>query len=225
MVDEDSDRSKIGYTMKFRWFFGIWTFSLVVWHLKIFVHCLTFEQVLALSLQEWCWRILHYWISNARISVLGTTVRLWAVCTAQTFFSCSLGILSSIRIVGTAGMHNFDRSFKSSGIFSQSDLPQGAEIPQGGRALGCARTCRRARVCARVAVPAWQYVGAAPQVCSRAAPLPSPFIDFVCNFCVGGIRARKPEYRKVLAGARSGVRWRADVRACARAWPCLRDSM
>ena len=155
---------------------------LVVWHLNHFVGCLAFEYFrwlfgiwtcLALSsLQERCWRILHYWISNARISVLGTTVRLWAVCTAQTFFSCSLGILSSIRIVGTAGMHNFDRSFKSSGIFSQPDLPQGAEIPQGGRALGCARTCRRARVCARVAVPAWQYVGAAPQVGRRAPARP-----------------------------------------------------
>ena len=153
MVDEDSDRSKIGYTMKFRWFFGIWTFSLVVWHLKIFIHCLAFEQVLAWSLQEWCWRIL--------ISVLGTTVRLWAVCTAQTFFSCSLGILSSIRTVGTAGMHNFDRSFKSSGISSPSDLVQFPDhhllisfatsvLAEFGRGSRTAARCSRARVCADV---------------------------------------------------------------------------
>lgn len=156
--------------------------SLVVWHLNHFVGCLAFEYFcwlfgiwtcLALSLQEWCWRILHYWkcVGNHCPLVGGR------VCTAQTFFSCSPGILN-IRTVGTAGMHNFDQSFKSSGISSPSDFGP----------------------------ISW-----------------SPFIDFVCNFCVGGIRALNPDHCKVLA--RSGVRGRADVRACVRAWPCLRDSM
>ena len=44
-----------------------------------------------------------------------------------------------------------------------------------------------------------------------------------CEFFHNLIYRKVPKYRKVVA--RSGVRGRADVRACARAWPCLRDSM
>ena len=71
--------------------------SLVLWHLNIFVGCLAFEHFrslfgiwtgLALSLQEWCRRILHYWISSAHISVLGTTVHWWAAgCVLHRRFS------------------------------------------------------------------------------------------------------------------------------------------
>ena len=82
------------------------------------------------------------------------------VCTAQKFFSCSLGILS-IRTVGTAGMHNFDRSFKSSGISSQSDLVQFPDhhllisfatsvLAEFGRGNRTTARCSRARVCADV---------------------------------------------------------------------------
>ena len=183
MLDEDSDRSKMWYTMKFRWLFGIWTFSLVVWHLNIFVHSLTFEQVLALSLQEWCWRILHYWISSARISVLGTTVRLWAAGCVQMFFSCSPGILN-IRTVGTAGMHNFNLSFKSSGISSPSDLVLFPDhhllisfatsvLAEFGRGNRTTARCSRARVCADV------------RMCARARARGSACVT-VCRRCPTG---------------------------------------
>ena len=112
MLDEDSDESKLGYTMKLHWLFGIGIFLLVVWHLNMFC------------------------------------------------------IITTRMMLENPALLNH----KCVGIWSNSLL-----TIYGARALGFARTCRRARVC------------------------------------------------KVLA--RSGVCGRADVRACARAWPCLRDSM
>jgi len=170
MLDEDSDWSKSGYTMKFRWLFGIWT-------------CLArmmLENPPLLNQQ-----CTHKCAGNHCPLVVGR------VCTAQTVFSCSPEILN-IRTVGTAGMHNFDRSFQEFlhhliwshflitiywfrlQLLCWRNSGAVSGLLQGARALGCARTCGCARVCARVAVPAWQYVGAAPQVGARPRPCPPP---------------------------------------------------
>ena len=105
------------------------------------------------------------------------------VCTAQTFFSCSLGILN-IRTIETAGMHNFDQSFKSSGISSPSDLVLFPDhhllisfatsvLAEFGRGNRTTARCLRARVCADV------------RMCARARACGSACVT-ICRPCPTG---------------------------------------
>ena len=78
MLDEDSNRSKLGCTMKFRWLFGIWIISLVVWHLNIFVGCLVFVEYVYRSshpMLQFLPQKLAEWIANNYAEELNVPLR------------------------------------------------------------------------------------------------------------------------------------------------------